>query len=99
MAGYTVFDEAALAELLASESGPTGAALARSAISVEGAAKRLCPVDTGRLRSSIHHELGQDSRGLVARIGTDVEYAAHVEFGTRHNRAQPFLRPALRAAQ
>jgi len=96
---YIVFDEAALDELFNSPTGPAGKDLARRATKVESAAKRNAPVDTGRLRSSITHELGQAGRDLVARIGTNVDYAPHVEFGTYRMSAQPYLRPALDAAR
>lgn len=33
----------------------------------------------------------------TAHVGTNVEYAAHVEYGTRHSKKQPYLRPALHA--
>ena len=56
----------------------------------EGYAKKLCPVDTGRLRNSITHEV--DDRDVF--IGTNVEYAPPVEYGTRKQKAQPFLVPA-----
>lgn len=91
---YIVFDEAALAQVFDSTQGPVAKTLQKTAIRVVNAAKRLCPVDTGRLRSSITSEIGKDSNGLVARIGTDVEYAPYVEFGTKRMHAQPFLRPA-----
>lgn len=91
-------DHGAIERLFASESGPVGKALARAAVKVESAAIRLCPVDTGRLRSSISHELAQDGKGLLALVGTNVEYAIYVELGTRFSRAQPYLRPALKAA-
>lgn len=43
------------------------------------------PVDTGRLRSSITYELmGENS----SRVGTNVEYAPFVEFGTRFMEAR-----------
>lgn len=58
----------------------------------EGYAKRACPVDTGRLRNSITHQMGSERRSVY--IGTNVEYAPHVELGTRHQQAQPYLRPA-----
>lgn len=45
----------------------------------EGYAKGLCPVDTGRLRSSITHEV-QDK---ICYIGTNVEYAEAVETDDR----------------
>lgn len=54
-------------------------------------------VDTGRLRASIANELGRDGRGLFARIGTNVDYAPHLELGTSKMAARPFLRPALAA--
>jgi len=98
MSTRVVFDESALNDLFDSPSGPVGKDLARRAIKVERAAKRLAPVDTGRLRSSVTHELGSDEQGLVARIGTNVDYAPHLEYGTRRMRARPFLRPALGAA-
>ena len=59
---------------------------------IEAEAKRLCPVDTGRLRASINTI---KPRKLVRSIGTSVEYAPYVEFGTYKMRAQPYLRPAL----
>jgi HK97 gp10 family phage protein len=68
-------------------------------IRVESAAIRGCPVDTGRLRASITHEIASDVEGLVGRVGTDVEYAPYVEFGTGRMAAQPYLRPALGAGQ
>jgi HK97 gp10 family phage protein len=94
-----VFDEVALDQLFNSPEGPVGKDLARRAVRVETAAKRLAPVDTGRLRSSITRELSRDGQGLVAVIGTNVHYAPHVEFGTVRMRAQPYLRPALDAAR
>lgn len=65
-------------------------ALEEIGLVAEGYAKRLCPVDTGRLRNSITHTHDDEA----AYIGTNVEYAPYVEFGTRRQTAQPFLRPA-----
>lgn len=56
----------------------------------EGYAKLACPVDTGRLRNSISHAVDEQS----AVIGTNVEYAAYVEYGTTKTKAQPYLKPA-----
>lgn len=47
----------------------------------EGYAKDNCPVDTGRLRSSISNKVVDDT----AYIGTNVEYAPYVEFGDRQH--------------
>lgn len=99
MSTRVVLDQSALRQLLQGEDGPVAADLARRAIQVEGAAKRLCPVDTGNLRSSITWEMARDADGLVAMVGSNVEYAAAVEFGSRHAPAQPFLRPALEAGR
>lgn len=54
--------------------------------------KDITPVDTGRLWNSIAHEpIGNNAVG----IGTDVEYAPYVEFGTYKMSAQPYLRPGI----
>lgn len=95
MAERIVFEPGALEELFASPDGPSGKLLKRLGLKVQRGAKRRCPVDTGRLRASIAEELGEDSRGLVEVIGTDVTYAPHVEYGTSRMAAQPYLRPAL----
>lgn len=92
-----VLDRGALDRVLESPQGDVGRELARRAVSVDRAAKGYCPVDTGRLRSSINWRLATDSQGLLAVIGTNVEYAPYVEFGTGRMGAQPFLRPALGA--
>lgn len=96
---YVQVDQAALRELFESPSGEVAKDLQRRALQVDRAAKRLCPVDTGRLRSSITNELGADAEGLLATVGTNVEYAPHIELGTSKMAAQPFLLPALEAAQ
>ena len=41
-------------------------------------AKELCPTDTSRLKNSISHETDDDT----VYVGTNVEYAPYVEFGT-----------------
>lgn len=55
----------------------------RATAIVEGGAKRICPVDTGLLRNSIHIKpatvLANEVTGAVY---TAVEYAPYVEFGT-----------------
>ena len=63
----------------------------KAALTLEKNAKENCPVDTGRLRASITTEVGN----LEAEVGTNVEYATSVEFGTSKQKAQPFMRPAL----
>lgn len=97
------WDHAALDKLLNSSDGPVGKLLKSAGIKVQRAAKRNASgrpgpkVQTGRLRASITEELTRDGDELVERIGTDVEYAPYVEFGTSRAPAYPFLRPALDA--
>ena len=55
-------------------------ALERCGLQAEGYAKDLCPVDTGALRNSISHKV-VDSEP-AAYIGTNMEHAPYVEFGT-----------------
>jgi len=64
-----------------------------AALTVERTAKQLCPVDTGRLRNSIVHEVVKRER--KALVGTVTKYAPYVELGTRFMQQQPFLRPGL----
>lgn len=68
----------------------TRVALEAVGLQAENYAKRLCPVDTGNLRNSITHTSDDDT----AYIGTNVEYAPYVEYGTSRTKAQPFLKPA-----
>lgn len=56
-------------------------------------AKGYAPVDTGRLRNSISHDISETEK--AAYIGTNVEYAPYQEFGTRTQPGTPFLAPAL----
>lgn len=51
-------------------------------------AKRYAPVDTGRLRESIHEEGDEE-------IVVGAEYGVYVEMGTRDMAPQPYMRPAL----
>lgn len=65
--------------------------IASSALAIETTAKRLVPVKTGRLRSSINSDIAN----IGAIVGTNVEYAPSVEFGTVKRPAKPFLFPAF----
>lgn len=53
-------------------------AISKSCYLVETDAKKNCPVDTGTLRRSITSDI-HDNYG---EVGTNVEYAPYVEFGT-----------------
>lgn len=65
--------------------------LAKWAEGVKTEAKRLVPVRTGYLRSTIFARVQEWN----AEVGAEAAYAANVEFGTRYARAQPFLQPAV----
>lgn len=76
-------DAEALRDMLTGPHGAVLGELMRRARLVENKAKQLCPVDTGRLRSSIHHdEAVTESGEPVARVYSDVQYAMWVHEGT-----------------
>ena len=56
----------------------------------EGHAKKLTPVDTGRLRNSISHATDDEA----AYIGTNVEYGPYVELGSPTIKAHHMLQKA-----
>jgi HK97 gp10 family phage protein len=68
-------------------------------------ATALCPVKTGILRGSIGYAVKDgpsagniEPKGLSqgeALVGSILEYAPYVEFGTRKQAPQPFLRPSI----
>ncbi len=66
--------------------------VAQSAFQIEAKAKAIVPVDTGNLKNSLTTVI--EPSGIMARVGTNVEYAPHVEFGTRRASAQPYLFPS-----
>ena len=70
---------------------PARAAVHAAALAIEAHAKTIVPVRTGKLKNSI--KTWREGPGLYA-VGTHVEYAPYVEFGTRRMAARPYLRPA-----
>jgi HK97 gp10 family phage protein len=62
-----------------------------TALAIEATAKQMAPVDTGNLRNSIQTTVVS---ALRATVGTNVEYAPYIEYGTSRMAAQPFLTPA-----
>jgi phage gpG-like protein len=52
-------------------------------------------VDTGRLRASITHRATRENDVYAVEIGTNVEYAADVEYGTSTTWPHPFMSYAL----
>ena len=59
-------------------------------LAAEGHAKKITPVDTGRLRNSISHATDDEA----AYIGTNVEYAPYVELGSRGRDGKHMLQRA-----
>lgn len=94
---------------LAGDRRAVGQALNRAGEIVEKGAKGRAPTSphgsegrpSGYLRSSIHHTLEEDEKGLFARIGSEAytdagfNYGLAQEIGTSKMEAQPHLRPAL----
>lgn len=73
-------------------------AVMKASYDMEGRATKLCPVDTGRLRTTLREKFSIESDGksmitITMIAGTD--YAEFVEYGTSRQRPQPFIRPAI----
>lgn len=57
--------------------------------------KENCPRKTGKLSRSYHQRTEvRRTHQIIKRIGTDVDYAPHQEFGTVKQPGKPHLRPA-----
>jgi len=75
-------------------------------IKIRGEAFELAPFDTSFLRNSLTYktntvDFGGDSLANIqpkaneGYVGTNVEYAIYQEFGTKHTKPRPYLRPAI----
>lgn len=64
----------------------------KAANDIKAQAQTMVPVDTGNLKNSITVDAAPGAQR--ATVGTAVEYAPYVEYGTRHMAAQAFLMPA-----
>lgn len=58
------------------------AAVEKACLLVEGKAKEKCPSDTGILRSSIMSDVKTEQNQIVGTVGTMLEYAPFIEYGT-----------------
>lgn len=84
-----ILNPAALTEMLRGPEGPVYRDLTKRCIRVTAAAKRGCPSVTGRLRNSIRYYVKVEGRGPVGYVGSDVNYAAAVEYGTQAHDITP----------
>lgn len=91
--------------LKAAARGPLLTTAAKAGIlPIQNAAIKNAPYLTGTLRRSIHtEEIEEKATFAMVATGTDVEYAARIEFGfnetdsagrSYHQSAKPYLRPA-----
>ncbi len=75
---------------------------ARALLNVPGAGAPSAPGEpprrqTGELRDSLRVEIAPDR--LSATVGTDLDYGAHLEFGTQDMAPRPWLAPAAENAR
>jgi len=59
---------------------------------IKNLARKLCPVRTGRLRSSIFSQV----EDWMLLVGAKAPYAVYVEFGTRYIQPRHFLSRAIK---
>jgi len=71
-------------------------ALLQTGEDIANLTSQLTPVDTGALRDSYQAEPVTDNLVL---IGSELEYAPYVEFGTSNSEAQPHLTPAFHQSE
>ncbi len=77
-------------------------AVSKGCHTVQGAAKMLCPKDTGELINSIVTKVEEKADRVTGKIYTNKEYAAYVEFGTGpkgnedHDGISPNVTPSYR---
>lgn len=94
-----VVHEAEMQALLSGSQSGVVRDLMRRGRAVQNRAKELVHVDTGRLRASITLTPLTIDGEFAVHVGSNVEYAGFLEYGTSRMPAYPFLRPALEAAR
>lgn len=67
----------------------------KAVFDTEALAKLQVPVRTGALKNSLATSLDVRGDVIVGEVGTNLHYAAYIEFGTRTSPAQPYLTPAF----
>ena len=89
-------------------------ALLKSGKELAERVKALAPTKTGALRESIAitppgqqtpaygtggQRMAKENEVIVTAGNSDVRYAAHIEYGTKHAHAEPFFWPAYRLSK
>ena len=92
MSEYLVLNPQEVRKLLESPSGPVYYDMRRRANKVTNLARRLCPIDTSRLKTSISYEMGTENGAIIARVGTNVEYGLYIHEGTA-NKGTGYIYP------
>jgi HK97 gp10 family phage protein len=87
--------ERGLRRVLGRMSDDVKRAVERTAMDVQNEARRRAPVDTGRLRSSIVSRAEHSGRSVGYVVGSNVNYAAAVEYGTAPHVIKPKYKRAL----
>lgn len=91
MAGKIIIKYNRLPQIAGRLPDAVGAIVRKAAFDIEANAKAVVPVDTGKLKNSITSEFPSPTKAIIA---PHTDYAAFVEYGTRRQRAKPYMRPA-----
>lgn len=66
----------------------------RAALMAEAKAKEKAPIDKGILRGSITHRVEHQGNTIIGRVGTNLDYAVHQEYGTGlYGRRKDYIYP------
>lgn len=85
-------------ELRAVARSQAGQLVIKTTVKILNRAKILCPVDTGRLRSSLQMKITQSAGEVSGAVFTNVNYAKYVHGGTRPHKIRPVRARVLRFA-
>lgn len=86
---------AGLAAAAAQVNRRAGDAVIKTAADIQRDARIGAPVDTGMLQGSITRTTTRRPGSVEAEIGPEVNYGAHVEYGTVNQTPQPYMGPAV----
>ena len=89
--------ERALEALADGLPGACAAGLAEGVSAMADGARRLCPVETGGLKTSLSARSEAVAGGAEGAVSAGAAHAVYVELGTSRMAARPFLLPACQA--